>query len=33
MPDHIPDDSDDDEWIPWDFDRDGDLGNYDSEWQ
>jgi len=31
MPDHIPSDADDDEYIPWDLDRDGDLGNYEEE--
>lgn len=31
MPDYVPSNDDDDEYIPWDFDRDGDLGNYEDK--
>lgn len=31
MPDHVPDESDDDEYIPWDCDRDYPLDNDDGE--
>ncbi len=32
MPDYVPTNEEDDETIPWDLDRDGDLGNYDYDW-
>lgn len=33
MPDYMPDEleSDDEDGYPWDFERFGDLGNYDEE--
>lgn len=31
MPDQIPGYMDDEDGFPWDFDRYGDLGNYDDE--